>query len=373
MTGVVTSTAMPRGRRPIPITLADDDRAVLTAWVRRPSTAQALALRARIVLACADHPDNSHRQFAREFSVDEATVGKWRKRFAAAGPDGLLDAPRPGAPRSIRDDEVDRVVAMTLESTPDEATHWSTRSMSRASGMSQTAVSRIWRAFGLKPHVAETFKLSTDPLFVDKVRDVVGLYMSPPANALVLCVDEKPQIQATARTAPVLPMTPGVAERQTHDYVRHGTTDLFAALDVHSGRVVGECRDRHRSVDFCAFLDTVDQAIPAGLDVHLVLDNASTHKAPPVKAWLLAHPRYVLHFTPTSASWLNLVECWFALLTRRQLQRGVYPSVALLRDAIGRFVSATNTSSRPFVWTKTADEILVSVARFCQRISNSDH
>ena len=262
---------------------------------------------------------------------------------------------------------------MTLESTPDAATHWSTRSMARASGMSQTAVSRIWRAFGLKPHVAETFKLSTDPLFVDKVRDVVGLYMSPPANAMVLCVDEKPQIQALGRTAPVLPMTPGVAERQTHDYRRHGTTDLFAALDVHSGRVVGECRDRHRSVDFCAFLDTVEAAIPADLDVHLVLDNASTHKAPPVKAWLLAHPRYVLHFTPTSASWLNLVECWFALLTRRQLQRGVYPSVALLRDAIGRFVSATNQAPRPFVWTKTADEVLASVARFCHRTSNSDH
>ncbi len=262
---------------------------------------------------------------------------------------------------------------MTLESTPAEATHWSTRSMARASGMSQTAVSRIWRAFGLRPHVAETFKLSTDPLFVDKVRDVVGLYMSPPANAMVLCVDEKPQIQATDRTAPVLPMTPGVCERRTHEYERHGTTDLFAALDVHSGRVVGECRQRHRSVDFCAFLDTVEAAIPTDLDVHLVLDNASTHKAPLVKAWLLAHPRYVLHFTPTSSSWLNLVECWFALLSRRQLQRGVHPSVASLQEAIAAFVSATNQNPRPFVWTKTADEILASVARFCQRISNSDH
>ena len=370
---------MRKGKRPVEVTLSNDDRLTLQQWARRPTTAQAIALRSRIVLACADRPDDSHGRIARDLAVSLNTVGKWRKRFADAGPDGLLDAPRPGAPRSIRDDEVDRVVAMTLESTPDAATHWSTRSMARASGMSQTAVSRIWRAFGLKPHVAETFKLSTDPLFVDKVRDVVGLYMSPPANAMVLCVDEKPQIQALGRTAPVLPMTPGVAERQTHDYRRHGTTDLFAALDVHSGRVVGECRDRHRSVDFCAFLDTVEAAIPADLDVHLVLDNArpeplpAPHKAPPVKAWLLAHPRYVLHFTPTSASWLNLVECWFALLTRRQLQRGVYPSVALLRDAIGRFVSATNQAPRPFVWTKTADEVLASVARFCHRISNSDH
>ncbi len=364
---------MRKGKRPVEISLTDDDRLTLQRWARRPTTAQALALRSRIVLACADRPDDSHGQIAGDLGVSLNTVGKWRKRYADAGPDGLLDAPRPGAPRSITDDEVDRMIARTLESTPDEATHWSTRSMARASGMSQTAVSRIWRAFGLKPHVAETFKLSTDPLFVDKVRDVVGLYMSPPANALVLCVDEKPQIQATDRTAPVLPMTPGVAERQTHDYARHGTTDLFAALDVHSGRVIGECRDRHRAVDFCAFLDTVDAAIPADLDVHVVLDNASTHKAPPVKAWLLAHPRYVLHFTPTSSSWLNLVECWFSILTRRQLQRGVHPSVASLRAAIERFVSATNEHPRPFVWTKTADEILSSVSRFCQRISNSDH
>jgi transposase len=364
---------MPRGPRPVQITLSSDDRAVLVAWARRPSTAQALALRARIVLACADRSGETHRQFARELSVSEDTVGKWRKRFAARGLEGLHDAPRPGVPRSITDDDVDRVIAMTLEAIPDDATHWSTRSMARASGMSQTAVSRIWRAFGLRPHVAETFKLSTDPLFVDKVRDVVGLYMSPPIHAMVLCVDEKPQIQALGRTAPVLPMTPGVAERQTHDYKRHGTTDLFAALDIHSGRVIGECRERHRSVDFCAFLDTVEASIPADLEVHLVLDNASTHKAPPVKAWLLAHPRYVLHFTPTSSSWLNLVECWFSILTRRQLQRGVHPSVDSLREAITAFVAATNEHPHPFVWTKTADEILSSVARFCQRISNSDH
>lgn len=248
---------MLKGRRPVTITLSSDDRYTLAAWLRRPTTAQALAMRARIVLACADRPDDSHGQIARDLAVHTATVGKWRKRFAESGPDGLLDAPRPGAPRSITDDEVDRMIARTLESKPDEATHWSTRSMARASGMSQTAVSRIWRAFGLRPHVAETFKLSRDPLFVDKVRDVVGLYMSPPANALVLCVDEKPQIQALGRTAAVLPMTPGMAERQTHDYRRHGTTDLFAALDVHSGRVIGECRKRHCAADVCAFLDTV--------------------------------------------------------------------------------------------------------------------
>ena len=330
------------------------------------------------MLACAEFPDETHRALAQELGTGEATVGKWRRRFAERGVDGLHDDPRPGAPRSITDAQVDRVVALTLETAPEDATHWSTRSMARASGMSQTAVSRIWRAFGLKPHVAETFKLSTDPLFVDKVRDVVGLYMSPPTNAMVLCVDEKPQIQALTPTAPVLPMTPGVTERRTHDYERHGTTDLFAALDVHSGRVIGECRRRHRAVDFCAFLDTVEAAVPSGLDVHVVLDNASTHKAPPVKAppvkaWLLAHPRYVLHFVPTSSSWLNLVEGWFSILTRRQLRRGVYPSVALLEAAIARFVSATNEHPRPFVWTKTADEILSSVARFCHRITDSDH
>lgn len=331
---------MRKGKAPIPIILTGDDRLTLQQWARRPTTAQALALRSRIVLACADRPEHSNGLIARNLAVSINTVGKWRKRFAEGGPDALSDAPRAGAPRSISDDEVDRLVAMTLESTPKGATHWSTRSMARASGMSQTAVSRIWRAFGLRPHVAETFKLSTDPLFVDKVRDVVGLYMSPPANAMVLCVDEKPQIQATGRTAPVLPMTPGVAERRTHDYERNGTTDLFAALDVHSGRVIGECRSRHRSVDFCAFLDTVEAQVPAGLDVHLVLGQREHAQgaagqglaagAPALRAALhadlvvVAEPGRVLvfDFDAASASARRASERGFAARGHRGLRVG---------------------------------------------------
>jgi transposase len=363
---------MARGPRPIPLTLTPADREVLERWTRRRTTAQALARRARIVLACAE-PGATNSGVARALRVSRPTVLTWRRRFAARGPDGLLDEPRPGAPRTITDADVERVITLTLETPPPDATHWSTRRLAAAAGMSQTAVSRIWRAFALQPHRAEAFKLSTDPLFIEKVRDIVGLYLNPPDRALVLCVDEKPQIQAKAPTAPVLPLRPGQAERRTHDYVRHGTTDLFAALDVQAGRVIGACRPRHRSLEFRTFLDQIDADVPAGLDVHLILDNAATHKTRLIRDWLAKRPRYHVHFTPTSASWLNLVESWFALLTARQLKRGAFRSTGELEEAIRRYIAATNAAPKPFVWTKSADEILASVARFCQRTSNSIH
>ena len=363
---------MARGPRPTPLTLTPADREVLERWTRRRTTAQALARRARIVLACAE-PGATNSGVARALRVSRPTVLTWRRRFAARGPDGLLDEPRPGAPRTITDADVERVITLTLETPPPDATHWSTRRLAAAAGMSQTAVSRIWRAFALRPHRAETFKLSTDPLFIEKVRDIVGLYLNPPDRALVLCVDEKPQIQAKAPTAPVLPMRPGQVERRTHDYLRRGTTDLFAALDVKAGRVIGACRPRHRSLEFRAFLDQIDANVPAELDVHLILDNAATHKTRLIRDWLAKRPRYHVHFTPTSASWLNLVESWFALLTARQLKRGAFRSTGELEAAIRRYIAATNAAPKPFVWTKSADEILASVARFCQRTSNSVH
>jgi transposase len=364
---------MIHGPQPARITLSAAEREALTRWARRRSTAQALALRARIVLACADRPDEAHGVLARELGVHRVTVGAWRARFAARRLDGLLDAPRCGGPRSITDADVERVLTTTLEATPAQATHWSTRLLARELGMSQTAVARIWRAFALQPHRSETFKLSRDPHFIEKVRDIVGLYLAPPDRALVLCVDEKPQIQATEGTTPVLPLRPGQLERHSHDYVRHGTRDLFAALDVRAGTVIGQLRRRHRSVEFRAFLDTIDRQVPATLDVHLVLDNASTHKAPLIHRWLAKRPRYHVHFTPTAGSWLNMVEGWFALLTARQLKRGSFRSTYALEQAIKGYIAATNAAPQPFVWTKTADEILESVARFCQRTPNSVH
>ena len=356
----------------VPITLSASDRATLEGWTRRRKSAQSLALRARNVLACAA-PGATNGGVAATLGVSRPTVATWRRRCAERGPDGLLDEPRPGRPRRITDAQVERAVVTTLEAVPPNATHWSTRSLAAAVGLSQSAVVRIWHAFALQPHRCEAFKLSRDPLFVDKVRDIVGLYMAPPDRALVLCVDEKPQIQATERTTPVLPMRPGQVERRTHDYVRHGTTDLFAALDVKTGKVIGACRRRHRSREFRAFLDLIDRSVPPDLDVHLVLDNASTHKAPPIRRWLAKRPRYHLHFTPTSASWLNLVESWFALLTARQLRRGVFRSTRALEQAIRRYIAGTNDNPKPFVWTKPADDILASVERFCQRTSNSGH
>jgi transposase len=363
---------MAGGPAPIPIELTEGERETLVRWMRRRTGPQALALRARIVLACAE-PGASNSGVARSLGVSRPTVITWRRRFAEHRLDGLTDEPRPGAPRSITDADVERALALTLEAEPPDATHWSTRSLAKVTGLSQTAVSRIWRAFALQPHRHETFKLSRDPLFVEKVRDIVGLYLDPPERALVLCVDEKPQIQARAPTAPVLPMRPGQVERHTHDYVRNGTTDLFAALDVRSGTVIGECRKRHRSEEFRAFLDTVERNVPAELDIHLVLDNAATHKTGLIHRWLAKRPRFHLHFTPTSASWLNLVEGWFALLTRRQLRRGAFRSTYALEQAIQRYIEATNEDPKPFVWTKSADEILDSVRRFCQRTSASDH
>jgi transposase len=358
--------------RPIPqLELTAGERETLGRWSRRPKTAQALALRSRIILRCAEGANNT--TVAAELGLANATVGKWRARFVSRRLDGLLDEPRPGAPRKISDADVERVVALTLETAPEDATHWSTRSMARRTGMSQSAVSRIWRAFALEPHRTETFKLSADPLFIDKVRDIVGLYMSPPERAMVLCVDEKSQIQALDRTAPLLPMRPGQIERRTHDYQRHGTTSLFAALDVKTGEVLGSCHRRHRSREFLSFLRKVDQAVPAELDVHIVMDNYATHKTPAVRRWFAQRPRYHLHFTPTSASWLNQVERWFAALTEKQLRRGVFRSTRELEDAIAAFIESHNTGAHPFIWTKSADQILATLARFCTRISDSGH
>src|SRR6202049_419128 len=303
--------------RPIPpLQLSQQERETLQRWVRRPTSAQALSLRARIILICAQGKTNT--EVAQQMRLAKPTVGKWRSRFVARRLDGLLDEPRPGAPREISDAAVERVLTLTLESTPRNATHWSTRLMARRCGMSQSAVSRIWRAFALQPHRSETFKLSRDPLFVEKVRDIVGLYLNPPDRALVLCVDEKAQIQALNRTQPLLPMRPGQVERRTHDYQRHGTTSLFAALNIATGKVIGECHRRHRSVEFRKFLETVDAAVPKSMDVHLILDNYGTHKTLTIRRWLVRHPRYHVHFTPTSASWINLVGRWFATLTERQ-------------------------------------------------------
>lgn len=358
--------------RPIPpLSLSPEEHETLDRWGRRPTTAQALALRARIVLACGEGKTNT--VVADELNVTKQTVGKWRARFIERRLDGLLDEPRPGAPRRISDTDVERVVTLTLETTPEDATHWSTRSMAARTGMSQSAISRIWRAFALQPHRTESFKLSSDPLFIEKVRDIVGLYLNPPQRALVLCVDEKSQIQALDRTAPLLPMRPGQIERRTHDYRRHGTTSLFAALDVKTGEVIGSCLRRHRSTEFRRFLNQVDEAVPPDLDVHLVLDNYATHKTPAIQRWLAQRPRYHLHFTPTSGSWLNLVERWFAALTEKQLRRGVFRSTRELEQAIERYIDQHNAAPKPFIWTKTADQILTTIARFCTRISDSGH
>lgn len=359
------------GRPLAPLTLTMMERTTLQQWARRPRTAQALAQRARIILACGDGPSNA--AVAARLQVTRPTVGKWRARFLSQRLDGLLDEPRPGAPRTITDADVERVIARTLETLPRDATHWSTRAMAQASGLSQSAISRIWRAFGLQPHRTETFKLSQDPLFIEKVRDVVGLYLNPPDKALVLCVDEKAQIQALDRTRPLLPMRPGQVERRTHDYRRHGTTSLFAALNVKTGQVIGQLHQRQRTREFRQFLDTIEANVPAQLDVHLILDNYGTHKTALIQRWLLKRPRFHVHFTPTSASWLNLVERWFALLTEKQLRRGVHRSTQALQAAIRAYIAYTNEQPKPFVWTKTADEILASVARFCRRTSDSGH
>jgi transposase len=343
------------GRPTQRITLTEDERAEL----------ERLAFRAKLILASA--AGGSDAAVGIQFRTKPHTVGFWRKRFLASRLNGLLDEPRPGAPRTITDEKVEQVVVATLETTPKGATHWSTRQMAAHQGLSHTTIGRIWRAFGLQPHRSESFQLSKDPLLVEKVRDIVGLYMSPPESALVLCVDEKSQIQALNRTQPVLPMRIGEVERRTSDYDRHGTTTLFAALDVATGNVIGKCFERHRTTEFVKFLREIEENLPDDLDVHVVLDNYATHKAPAVKRWLNKRPRFHLHFTPTHGSWLNQVERWFGLLTQRQLRRGSHTSVSALKAAIHEFIDVTNDKPKPFIWTATADEILAKIARFARR------
>ena len=355
----------------VEVVLSDEEREQLESWARRPKSAQALAQRSRVVLAAAEGLKNT--EISQRLSLDQKTVRKWRSRFARDRLDGLIDEPRPGKPRTISDAQVEEVIVKTLESTPKDATHWSTRSMANEAGLSQTAVSRIWRAFGLQPHRQETWKLSKDPQFVAKVRDVVGLYLDPPERAVVLCVDEKSQIQALDRTAPILPMLPSTPERATHDYKRSGTSSLYAALDISTGKVIGSLHARHRAIEFKKFLQTLDREVPTELEVHVILDNSSTHKTPAIHRWLLAHPRFVLHFTPTSSSWLNLVERWFAELTTKKLRRATHRSVQALNNDIRAWIDTWNDEPKPFVWTKTADQILDSITRYCGRITDSRH
>jgi transposase len=360
-----------RGRPKAELVLTDEERQTLASWSRRRNSAQALALRCRIVLACADGLSNA--EVAGQLGVSRPTVGKWRSRFVERRLAGLVDEDRPGAPRKITDEQVERVVVDTLESTPRNATHWSRASMAEQSGLSKSTVGRIWKAFRLKPHLSETFKLSKDPLFIDKVRDVVGLYLDPPERAVVLCVDEKSQVQALDRSQPVLPMMPGMPEKRTHDYVRNGITSLFAALDMASGKVIGAIHRRHRATEYRKFLITIDKNVPADLDVHIICDNYATHKTDTIQKWLAAHPRFHVHFIPTSSSWLNMVERWFGELTTKLLQRGVHKSVQALEADIRTWIANWNEDPRPYVWTKSADEILDSIAAFCKRTSGAGH
>jgi transposase len=353
------------GRSLAALEVSEAERAELMSLAARRNTAQALAQRARIVLGCADGEQN--KAVAARLGVCENTVGKWRGRFAEHRLEGLHDEPRSGTPRTLEDARIEAVIVRTLESLPPDATHWSSRSMAKASGVSISSVQRIWRAFGLRPHRLETFKLSTDPDFVAKVRDVVGLYVSPPEHAIVLCVDEKSQIQALDRSQPLLPMRPGQAARRSHDYKRHGTTSLFAALDIATGQVIGKCFPRHRATEFRKFLDEIEANVPGDLDVHLVMDNYATHKTPLIRGWLAKRPRWHVHLTPTSSSWLNQVERFFALLTDKKIRRGVHRAVADLEADIAAFIAQHNAEPRPFRWTKSADDILASIERFCVR------
>lgn len=360
---------MCRGPQPTPITLTDEERSKLADWSRRPTSAQRLALRSRIILAAADGHANA--AIAANFRITVPTVRKWRDRFAARRLEGLADEPRPGPPRTITDEQVEAAVTRTLETKPNDATHWSTRSLARELGLSQSAVVRIWHAFGLKPHRHQTFKFSTDPFFVEKVRDIVGLYVAPPDRAIVVCVDEKSQIQALDRTQPAQPMLIGRAEKASHDYARHGTTSLFAALDVATGRVIGTCHRRHRHQEFLAFLDRIDTTLtrPPHTTVHVVMDNYGTHKHPRVREWFVRHGEFVPHFTPTSSSWLNLVERFFAQITERRIRRDAFRSVAELETAIESYLQAHNRQPQPFVWTKSADLILHKVQKLAERLA----
>jgi len=363
-----------RGRPKEPLVLSDEEREALLRWSRRAKSSQMLAQRCRIVLGCAEEDGlRPNKDVAAELGIWPQTVTKWRKRFLDKRLAGLVDEPRPGAPRKITDEQVEDVLVATLERQPRDATHWSRASMAAESGLSRSTVGRIWRAFHLKPHQVDTFKLSNDPQFIDKVRDVVGLYLDPPEKALVLCVDEKAQIQALDRSAPVLPMMPGLPERRTHDYIRHGITTLFAALDITTGQVISSIHRRHRATEFKKFLTKLDKEIPADLAVHLICDNYTTHKHATVEKWLAAHPRFQMHFTPTYSSWLNQVERWFGLLTDKQLRRSAHKSLRALEDDIRAWAKTWNDDPKPFTWTKTADEILDRLTSYLQRIPGARH
>jgi transposase len=356
---------MRTGRPKQPLIVTNEERQRLESLAHRVRSQALLARRARVVLGCAEGLDN--KAVAKKLRCSLGMVGKWRSRFLKARLEGLYDEPRPGAPRQISDDQVEKVVIQTLESTPRGQTHWSTRGLAKASGLSRMTISRIWHAFGLQPHQADTFKLSPDPQLIEKVRDIVGLYMNPPEHAVVFCVDEKSQIQALDRTQPLLPMRPGQVERGTHDYKRHGTTSLFAALELKTSRVIGQLHRRHRSQEFRQFLDVIEAQVPAALDVHIIVDNYGTHKTALIRKWFAKRPRFHIHFTPTYGSWINLVERWFAELTNKRIRRGVFRSVKDLEAAIREYIDVHNEDAKPFVWTKTADQILASIARYAQR------
>jgi len=371
------------GRPKAELTLSDSERATLQRWARRAKSSQILALRARIILSCAEGRDN--KETAALLRCHEDTVGKWRRRFIGRRLDGLADEPRPGRVPTITDEQVEKVVVDTLEETPDDATHWSRASMAKRSGLSKSTVGRIWKAFRLKPHVADTFKLSSDPFFIEKVYDVAGLYLNPPEHAVVLCADEKSQVQALDRSQPVLPMMPGMPEKRTHDYVRHGTLDLFAAFDIATGVVIAKTYKSHRAREWIKFLEEIDKQVPQlaepgeiggkphVLEIHIVADNYATHKTPAVQQWLEKHPRFHVHFTPTSSSWLNQVERWFGLLTEKLLRRGVHKSVRQLEKDILAWTDKWNEDPKPFIWTKTAEEILESIGRLLRRTKDPGH
>jgi len=356
---------MRTGRPKQPLVLSVEERERLESLAHRARSQPALARRARVVLACSEGLDN--KSVAKKLRCSLGMVGKWRSRFLKTRLEGLYDEPRPGAPRKVTDDDVEQIIIQTLETTPRGQTHWSTRELAKATGFSRMTISRVWRAFGMQPHRTESFKLSPDPQLIEKVRDIVGLYMDPPEHAVVFCVDEKSQIQALDRTQPMLPMRPGQLERRTHDYKRHGTTSLFAALELKTSRVIGQLHRRHRSQEFRRFLDAIEANVPPDLDVHIVLDNYGTHKTDIIRKWFAKRPRFHVHFTPTYGSWLNLVERWFAEITNKRIRRGVFRSVRELEAAIRDYIDVHNEAPKPFVWTRTADEILASIARFAQR------